>query len=225
MGYEDQVVLRMITLLDSKDLALVKTAIGTLRRYPGSKSKTLPLLDKKVPGPDYNVIQFASYAIKALALDHFEEVTVPQLINNLVSPDPDVIIASLQALDSYHPPDQRVIDKAWPLLKHPDEFVRVKAIRHLAEWVNDDASGKHRRTECLNLCISLLDDPEEEVRLSAAHGLMSWGSDARKALAKLELLYRQTVSRSAATSEEYRGVVFRLDPELAFELQKPQRKP
>ncbi len=225
LGHEEQVVPRMITLLDAKEAALVRSAIGTLRRYPGSKIRTLPLLGKKVAGPDFQMIQLGSHAIKSLDPGHFEEVIVPQLVNNLRSSDSDVIISSLQALDSYHPPDQRVVDAAWPLLKHPDEYVRVKAIRHVAEWVNDAACDKHRRAEGLETCIGLLDDPEEEVRLSAAHGLMSWGSDARKALPKLERLYRQTVSISAAVSEEYRGVVFRLDPDLAFELQNPQRRP
>jgi len=94
----------------------------------------------------------------------------------------------------------------------------------LGGWVNHDASNQHRRMETLTLCLSMLEDPEEEVRLSAAHALMSWGTDARTAIPKLSRLYHQARS-SMGTQSTYHNIIFRLDPDLAFVLQNPTRNP
>ncbi|MGV3754839.1 MAG: HEAT repeat domain-containing protein [Verrucomicrobiota bacterium] len=224
LGYEEQVVPKMLTLLVGQDRELVRSAIQTLRRYPGSKEKFLPLLQKMLSGPEPSVIGFACHTIKILAPADFETAAVPALTNNFLSPDPFLIIASLQALDSFQPPNQRLVDSVFPLLKHTDYQARARAIRLLGEWVNHDASSQHRRMEALTLCLAMLDDPEQEVRLSAAHALMNWGPDARKAIPKLSRLYHQAANNLGVKSE-YHNVVFRLDPELAFELQNPPRNP
>lgn len=224
LGYEEQVVPKMLTLLVGKDRELVHPAIQTLRHYPGSKEKFLPLLQKMLPGPEPSVIGFASHTIKTLAPADFETAVVPILTNNFLSPDPFLIIASLQALDSFQPPNQRLVDAVFPLLKHTDYQVRARAIHLLGEWVNHDASSQHRRTEALTLCLSMLDDPEEDVRLSAAHALMSWGNDARTAIPKLSRLYHQAGS-SIGTQSTYHKIIFRLDPDMAFVLQNSPRNP
>lgn len=224
LGHENQVLPRMLTLLKGKDSELVQASIQTLRRYPGSKDQFLPILKNMIPGPDPAVIGFACHTIKVLAPADFETVAVPLLTNNFHSSDFVLITASLQALDSYQPPNRPLIDTLFPLLPHTNQLVRAKSIRLLAEWVNHSSCGHHRREEALAVCQTLLDDPEEDVRLAAAHALMSWGTDARKAIPKLARLYYQSTNTYGAKAE-YRNVVFRLDPELAFELQNPPRNP
>lgn len=220
LGHDDLVVPKMIELLKLNDPALTLDAIATLRHYPGKKDEFILLLEPRIDSPDFKFVSASCFCIKKLSPDYFEQTTIPHLITNLSATNSVQVANSIRALELYHPGSRELVSKLFSLLEHPDGVVRADAIIPLAEWVNDGSTAPERRKEGLSACIKLLDDPVEDVRVTAASSLLNWGDDARMALSKLENLYRSAPSNARDVRSRYQHVVFRLDAERGFELQK-----
>lgn len=96
---------------------------------------TLPLLaDALLSDPSAGVRAAAAETLSESMDDRDERLAARSLIQALDDPDPEVVLAALEALESVGAPTD--VPDISPLLEHPDERVREQAVDTI-EWVQD----------------------------------------------------------------------------------------
>ncbi len=193
------VVPHMAAALRTEAEPVQELILDSLREMGPTAFQAVPAIREVLQRSDsYGVQESAVRALAEIAGDG----QVPEVIEQLASPDPAVRLASLRVLGHFaSSSSEDVVEPLRPLLADPDPRVRTSAADVLAQVKSAAAPAvpellvamrdpveavriaatrtvdgmQHEEPRMLGALLAALADESEEVRHAAAHGLLEWG--------------------------------------------------